>query len=258
MNAVFLTVLACYVAYAVYANRGPKPPQTWRTMIVTTAVQGPAFILACWFAARNGVFSRQLLSPTHAALGLIVGHALFGLSLVAIDCTLREAGSHLVDIRGVWRFAADCPAALRHVLVVSISEELIWRVAAQTMVIGLLSAWMKSAARAQAATAGIVITAFAFSIIHRHFFRNALRESLEFLAFALALGILYYASRSLTLVVAVHALRNFEIAYLEYQIKAEELGDPERALREIELEHSPARHRNDMPISVDNVSARAQ
>jgi len=39
---------------------------------------------------------------------------------------------------------------------------------------------------------------------------------------------------SFILVVLVHAVRDIEITYLDYCVKAEELGDEQRALHEIE------------------------
>jgi hypothetical protein len=52
--------------------------------------------------------------------------------------------------------------------------------------------------------------------------------------FAVLLGVLYWHFESLIFVIAVHAIRNIEIAYLEFLGKLEELGDEEAALREIE------------------------
>jgi len=241
VSIVFLVVLSVHVVYAVLANRRDKPERTWRTIIVAMAVQTPAFLIACWFGARSGAFSRDLVSPLHIAFGLLIGHGLFGLSLVAIDCALRDAIDHLTDIGGVWRFAVDCPAALRHVLAVSVAEELIWRVTAQTIVIQLLSELRPLAAGPWPAAAGIALVAVGFSVVHRHFFKNAARESVEFVVFSLLIGALYFWTESLILVVAVHAVRNLEIAYLEYQIKAEELGDPDKAMDEIERQHTPPR-----------------
>jgi len=45
---------------------------------------------------------------------------------------------------------------------------------------------------------------------------------------------LYWLTGSLIFVIAVHAIRNIEIAYLEFLGKLEELGDEEAALREVE------------------------
>jgi hypothetical protein len=52
--------------------------------------------------------------------------------------------------------------------------------------------------------------------------------------FAELLGVLYWLTGSLIFVIAVHAIRNIEIAYLEFLGKLEELGDEEAALREVE------------------------
>ena len=71
-------------------------------------------------------------------------------------------------------------------------------------------------------------------MVHAHFFRNSLTQSVEFVMFALLLGVLYWLTGSLIFVIAIHAIRNIEIAYLEFLGKLEELGDEGEALREIE------------------------
>ena len=70
--------------------------------------------------------------------------------------------------------------------------------------------------------------------MHKHFFENTRAVSVEFCAFGLLLGVLYYWTQSFVLVVVIHAMRDIEIAYLEYLIKVEELGDEEAAAKSIE------------------------
>ena len=239
MKTVFLVALLAHVIYALATRRTERRERTWKMTVVAVALQTPAFLLACWFAVGQGAFSRDLVSPLYIALGLLTGHAVFALSLVAIDLSPRNALWHLADVQGVWDFAVNCPLVLRHVLGVSVAEEIIWRVGAQT----ILAAKLSGAFGRLGTAAGVVVVAIGFSVVHRHFLKNALRESVEFLAFSALLGVLYCWSQSLILVVVLHALRNLEIAYLEYQIKVEELGDPERAAQMIEEEHLPPRRR---------------
>jgi membrane protease YdiL (CAAX protease family) len=107
-------------------------------------------------------------------------------------------------------------------LAVSVGEEMIYRVTAQTLAIAVT----KSPA------AGILAVALVFSVVHRHFFRNETGQSLEFAVFAILLGVLYYWTGSLILVVVVHAVRNTEIAYLEHVLQLEETEDGESAPEE--------------------------
>ena len=239
MKTVFLLALLAHTIYALATSRTERRKRTWKMTAVAVALQTPAFLLACWFAIEQGAFSRSLVSPLYITLGLLTGHAVFALSLVAIDLSPRNAVWHFADVQGVWSFAVNCPLVLRHVFGVSVAEELIWRVGAQT----ILAAKLGESLGNFGTPAGIAVVAIAFSIVHKHFFRNAVRESVEFLGFAVLLGVLYYWTQSVILVVVIHALRNLEIAYLEYQIKAAELGDPERALQMIEEEHLPPRRR---------------
>ena len=75
--------------------------------------------------------------------------------------------------------------------------------------------------------AAVIITAVLFSVVHDHFFRNSPAGSMEFLGFALLLGVLYHVTASLTLVVLIHVIRNLESVYLEYLALAEEKGGTE-------------------------------
>ena len=84
-------------------------------------------------------------------------------------------------------------------------EEIIYRVAVQGALITLLGR----------PVAAIVIVAIVFSVVHRHFFYNHVVDSVEFLAFSLLLGGLYYWTGSLMLVVMIHTVRNFEIVYFD-------------------------------------------
>jgi membrane protease YdiL (CAAX protease family) len=114
-------------------------------------------------------------------------------------------------------------------------------VAAQAILIDLLSSWMPESV---AVVAGILAVAAAFVVVHKHFFENTWHISLEFVIFALLLGGLYFWTGSFILVMVIHALRDIEIAYLEYLIKVEELGDAEQAAKAIEQAYMPGRPEN--------------
>lgn len=144
----------------------------------------------------------------------------------------------LFDLASLWNFAVDSPLVLSAFFSVAVAEELIWRVAAQPLLIDLTGS----------AVAGVLVAAVGFSVVHKHFFRNELRVSVEFIGFALLLGVLYYWTGSLILVVVIHAVRDIEIAYVEYVIKVGELGDEKQAAREVEKAYGPQRQR--VPVMV--------
>lgn len=230
MTYVFVVLLAVHMGHALLANRGAAPGQTRLTYLLLLT-QTPLFLMACYFGFQHDVFSRQLVSPAYIGAGLLVGHLIFAASLLATHRSLSDAGSHLFDFGGLWRFSVDNPIVLYRFISVAVAEELIWRVAAQPLAI----AWTGNA------TLGVILVAVAFSVVHKHFFQNSLGVSLEFLGFSLALGALYHWTGSLILVIVIHAVRDIEIAYLEYVIKVDELGDEEAAVREIENQYMPQR-----------------
>lgn len=220
MNAAFIALLAIYVIAALFLNRRAVPGAGGTPGFPGFALQAPLLILAIVYAWRSGVFSRDLVAPWAIGLGLAGGHVIFGLSLLVTDRNLRAAASHLLDMGALWNFLAESPALLFRMLAVSLAEELIYRVAAQ----GMLLEWTGSPPIA------IVVVAAAFAVVHWHFFRNPPLQSAEFMGFALLLGTLYHWSGSFVLVVAIHTVRNLEILYLEYLVKLEELGDVGAAL----------------------------
>jgi len=150
----------------------------------------------------------------------------------------RSAWTHFTDISALCDYALESPLVLGHFLLVAFVEEMIWRVASQSILIEFLqqvsSALWASPPQWFATTLGIVIIAFLFSVSHKHFFENTWLVSAEFFGFAILLGLLYYWTSSFVLVVVIHALRDIEITFLEYQIRSEEIGDRETAAREVE------------------------
>ena len=230
MTYVFMGLLAVHLAQALAVNRGAAVRRSGVTYLFV-ASQLPLFAVACYIGFQEGVFSRQLVSPVYIAGGLVLGHLIFAASLFATHRAWRDVWAHLFDFGGLWRFSVDNPIVLYRFISVAVAEELIWRVAAQTIVIS----WTGSA------VAGIALIAVAFSVVHKHFFQNSVGVSLEFLGFSLAVGALYYWTGSLILVIVIHAVRDIEIAYLEYAIKLDETGDEEAAVREIENQYMPQR-----------------
>ena len=197
-------------------------------------LQVPIFYCACYLAYRQGVFSRELVSPLHIGLGLLAGHLVFGVSLFITHRCIVTTWSHFIDLGSLWNYALESPIVLGRFLLVAFAEELIWRVAAQTALLEIFSlygpAWPESARFGLV----LLIIAVFFAVAHKHFFENSVVVSIEFLAFAILLGVLYHYTSSFILVIVVHALRDIEIAYLEYLIKLEELGDKDLALQEVE------------------------
>lgn len=242
LDSLFIVFLVAHVAFSLATNPMQQDGQPrGRTRMIHVMMQGPLFWLATFIGWEQGVFSRQLVSPVYIATGLLAGHLIFGLSLLATHLSWRDAWSHFFDFGPIWNFTMDSPVVLTRFLGVAVAEELIWRVAAQTILVDLLSSWMPESV---AVVAGILAVAAAFVVVHKHFFENTWHISLEFVIFALLLGGLYFWTGSFILVMVIHALRDIEIAYLEYLIKVEELGDAEQAAKAIEQAYMPGRPEN--------------
>lgn len=232
LAGLFLALLGLHLVHSVVANRRPEPvTPARRSRFVLLITQTPLFLLACYFGAQEGVFSRQLVNPLYIGVGLLAGHLIFVLSLLVTHRSWEDARFHFLDLGGVWNFTVENPVVLYRFLTVAVAEELIWRVGAQPMLIQLTGS----------PAVGIILVAVAFAVVHRHFFQNSPAVSFEFLVFSLLLGGMFYWTGSLILVIVVHAVRDIEIAYLEYAIKVHELGDEEEAVRHIEQQYMPQR-----------------
>lgn len=231
-QVIFWSVLVVHVVYSLIVNRrdhddNPKS----KTRLVHVTLQGPLLWSAMFIGWYMGVFSRDLVSPVYIGLGLVAGHLLFGLSIWATHLSLRDALAHFFDFGPIWNFSMDSPSVLTRFIGVAFAEELIWRVVAQTYAIDMLSRAMP---RPQAVVIGIGIVALAFVVIHKHFFENTWYVSLEFVAFSVIIGAMYFWTQSFIMAIIVHALRDIEIAYLEYLEKVEELGDEAQAAQAID------------------------
>ncbi len=173
--------------------------------LLQTALLG----VACYMAYQEDALGRSLFSPGWVILGAIVGHGVFGVSLCfshrSLD-SLMGIVRYVIGVRPLFRFVAKAPQQLFACIDVSLMEEIIYRVAVQGALIALLGS----------PAAAIIVAALVFSIVHRHFFYNHVVDSIEFLAFSLLLGAVYYVTDSLVLVVMIHTVRNFEIVYFDH------------------------------------------
>ena len=250
-GVVFVLLLGVYVVYAAVAGRRKRTADAPRASGITFVMLLPPFVmlccsglkrpdrravfsafwqsvlfaLACYFGYRQGVFSRHLISPLHIGAGIAAGHLIFGISLVVTHRSVSDTWEHFVDFGGLWRFAIDSPTVLLQFISVGIAEELIYRVGAQPLLMELTGS----------AVWGILMVAVGFACVHEHFFKNERLQSGEFLAFAILLGVVYYWTASLILVIVIHAVRNIEIAFIEHLIRVEECGGEGLADREAEF-----------------------
>jgi membrane protease YdiL (CAAX protease family) len=231
VSILFLVVLALHMGYSFLLNRQDNPLLHRRLIVGTFLTQTPLFALSCYYGVQEGVFSRALLSPFYIGLGLVCGHVIFVVSLLITHRSLRDTSTHLVDFGSVWNFAMGSPLVLSRFVSVAVAEEMIWRVAAQSILIRITGS----------AAAGVVLVGLAFAVVHKHFFRNSMLVSAEFVGFSLLIGGLYYWTGSLIFVIVIHAVRDIEISFLEYVIKLEELGDHDLATQHIEKSLMPSR-----------------
>jgi membrane protease YdiL (CAAX protease family) len=247
--ALLLTLLGVHAAIALFQVRFKEDAIPPRLHALNLLVQLPIFYISLYLAFEAGVFSRQLISPIWIGFGLLVGHAVFAVSLLttALGATgedpealtdgeepagpwdaAKEAYEVATDFGGLWNFVTNNPMVLSRFIGVAFAEELIWRAGAQTVLLEYLGS----------PVASILIVSALFVVVHRHVFHNSLVVNLEFIGFALVLGVLYHVSGSFILVLVIHAMRDIEIAYLEFLIKVHELGDRDQAEREIEETYS--------------------
>lgn len=229
MRPLFFALLGVYLAYAVVTNRRPEVPAPKRAHPLTLFLQSALFLAAAYLGWRQGVFSRDLVSPVYIAAGLFIGHLVFSLGLAFTHGVPRDALEHFLDVPDLGRFLAECPTLLLRFAAVSFSEEVVYRAAAQTQLIAWTGRPMVS----------MLVVAVCFSAVHRHFLENTWVQAAEFLAFSVLLGALYYGTGSLSLVVVIHTVRNLESLYLEYLEKAEQCGGTNAALQELERQYAP-------------------
>lgn len=218
MKLAFLALLVVHVIHALLINLRHVRRGKEVSMRAAVATQTPAFLLACYFGYHAEVLNRVIMAPWWIAAGVVGGHLVFCLSLLVTHGSVRDAAAMLKDVNGLWDYGADHPEVLFRFLGVGVAEEIIWRVGAQPILAEITGyVWI-----------GIVLAAAGFAVVHKHFFTNAAVVSVEFVAFALLLGVLFHITQSFTLVMLVHAVRDIEIAYLEHVIETERPEQEER------------------------------
>lgn len=232
IEVVFLALVGIHVVFSLAVPAGPESLKNVRMRVLQIVAQAPIFWLAVYLGVNRGVFSRDLVSPVYLGLGLAIGHLTFAASLLMTHQSLDDSRSHLFDFSEIWNFAVSSPAVLTRFMGGAFAEELIYRAVAQPLLIAWLGRFISPAP--WPAVLGIAITAAAFVLIHRDFFRNTFAQGTEFVVFALLLGVLYHWTGSFALVAVIHTVRNVEIAYLEYLVRVEELGDKAQAEAELE------------------------
>lgn len=236
LTALFVLFLGAHVAVSFLTRSGPETTPDKRTRRLQVYGQGPILWLALYFGAVHGVFSRQLVSPLYIGAGLLLGHVTFALSLFVTHRSLEDTKSLLFHAGRVWNFTMRSPATLSRYLGGAAAEELIYRASAQPLAYAALRGF--TGEDTWSSVGAVAAVAALFVVVHREFFSNTWWQGFEFVGFALLLGVLYQATGSFILVTMIHAVRNVEIAYLEYLARVEELdGDEEAAVLEMEKKH---------------------
>lgn len=231
MTEYFLGCLGIYLVVTLIVNAFQKEDDPKRSSPISVLIQAPLFLLALYITVDQETLSRELVSLPRILAGLLLGHVVFAVSIVLTQGSLGGAVRQFTALGAVIRFLSNNPMVIIRFLMVSLTEEIIYRAAAQPLLIEKVGSplW------------GILAVAVIFSVTHWHFFRNPPMQSLEFVLFALLLGGLYYATGSLALVVMIHGVRNMEIVYLEYLVHKDKLGSAQAAQDEIDANYATRR-----------------
>lgn len=234
MSTAFWCLFGAYHAITITRNVRGREGETSerRRRGFVFWLQAPLMVTAVWIANDFGALSRDLVNPLFVALGLAIGYAVHGMSLIVTNLSkdYRGLAAGLGEYFGEWpqraRYFAQTPEVFFVLVMNSIVEETIYRGAAQPLLAHATG------------SPGLALTAVAvlFSAGHRHFLRGRLIESVEFLIYAFLLGGLYHWTGSLILVIVVHTVRNFELHFQKFLIKVEELGNEEEAIAAAEKE----------------------
>jgi len=223
----FILIWLAYTVHALYRNVHSQG----KPAVIGHILQFILLVIAIWWVARSGLFSRILWSPVDIVVGLALGRLLFALSLLITHQHAGDVLRHLVDVRGIAAFLKLSPELLFRFAGVCLIEELVYRAGAQDILIVKLGH----------PALAVLVTALFFCVLHQHFFRNGWVCAIEFFLFSLTIGVVYYWTYSLTIVALAHLTRNLESAYLEYCVLLEEGNDGEETLRILDRRHaSPA------------------
>lgn len=223
LEIVFLGLFSVYIVETLWTQLRHGAEKRQKLGVFRVAVQLPLFVLAAYLAVRSGAIDRRLVSLVEILPALAAGHLIFVASVLATHTSLRDSWEIFKDWESLRDFFVNNPYLTFRTIQISFTEEVIYRAVLQA----LLVLWWGP-------VPGILFAAAVFTISHEHVFRNSWRETLEFVAFSLLLGTLYYATSSLAAVVAIHVVRNFEIASLEFSVRVQETGSEEEAQLELD------------------------
>jgi membrane protease YdiL (CAAX protease family) len=225
LEQAFLVLFALYLAQTVvthYRNRKLEEPP--RPSLFRALMQSPLVVLSFLLAWRYGALDRAFFSLPMIALGLLAGHAIFALSVLTTHRNARDAWAVFTDWDSARAYFVNNPNVSLRIFHLSLTEELIYRVVLQHLTMAFVGFWP-----------GLLMTALLFGLSHEHLFRNHTWETAEFLVFSVLLGAVYYATGSLVLVVMIHAVRNFEIAIIDFNGRVHALdGNEAEAQRELD------------------------
>jgi membrane protease YdiL (CAAX protease family) len=223
VETIFLALFGVYIAETLWTQARHGAEKRRKLNALRVAVQVPLFVLGAYLAVKSGALDRRLVSLVEIIPGLVAGHVIFVASVLATHSSMRDAWEIFKDWESLRDFFVNNPHLTFRTIQISFTEEVIYRAVLQ----GLLAAWWGP-------VPAILFAAAVFTISHEHVFRNSWRETAEFVAFSLLLGGVYYATSSLAAVVAIHVVRNFEIASLEFSARAHELDSEEEAQVELD------------------------
>jgi hypothetical protein len=138
-------------------------------------------------------------------LGIIGGQLLFYLSLVLSKLSVKRAIPQIYSIRDMCRLIMDKKRDVVESMAMVAREELLWRCAIQQI---LGNTWP-----------AVSITAICFSLVHLDLKEDTFYVShcLDLLIFSFILGILFHYFNNFYLVVAIHFVRNMNIAGIKYR-----------------------------------------
>ena len=186
----------------------------------------PLFIIAIVYTVQEDVWGRDLVSPLHWIVGLAMGHVLFSISVLLTHKSVSDSWETLKDVSDLVDFLINAPSVISRYVTVAFGEEVIWRMAGQTIAITIFAMFLPMNA---AVAAGIGVVAVMFTLAHEKVVRRSWLVGLEFILFSVAIGALYHFTGSIALCMAIHFVRDVEIVYGEYIEKVMEWNDKERA-----------------------------
>ena len=145
MRVALLVLLGLHLAHSLFRNGrvSPGKPRTIRFDLFV--IQFPLFGVAAAIAYMEGALGRELLNPLYISAGLVLGHVVFVLSLLTIHQSVSDAREVLLGFGAIWEFMVESPLILSRYVGVAVTEEVIYRVAAQGALIALLgNSWAVS------------------------------------------------------------------------------------------------------------------